>query len=80
MVCREARKLHRLTDPCPRHLGRQLEHIPAARGFDRSFSMLSAFHNHYAWEPQWERGNSYDDVSAEDERIQNLALTSCLVC
>ncbi|WVQ83443.1 hypothetical protein IAT38_005584 [Cryptococcus sp. DSM 104549] len=35
------------------HLGLEPDKSPHARGFDRSFSMLSGCHNHYAWEPQF---------------------------
>ncbi|KIY01124.1 uncharacterized protein Z520_02676 [Fonsecaea multimorphosa CBS 102226] len=35
------------------HLGLRPENNPAARGFDRSFSLLPGASNHYGWEPQF---------------------------
>ena len=45
------------------HLGMTKETIPAARGFDRSYTLLAGGASHYAWEPQFEPGNPEDDVS-----------------
>lgn len=35
------------------HLGLKADHVPSKRGFDRSFALLPACANHYAWEPQF---------------------------
>lgn len=40
------------------HLGLTPDRVPAARGFQRSFSLLKGAHNHYGWEP------AYTDRSA----------------
>lgn len=45
------------------HLGRSPDKIPAAWGFDRSYSFLHGCHNHYAWEPQFRENNKEDEVS-----------------
>lgn len=36
------------------HLGLTPDRVPAARGFERSFSLLKGAHNHYGWEPAFE--------------------------
>ncbi len=36
------------------HLGLKPEHSPAARGFNRSFSLLPPAANHFAWDPEIE--------------------------
>lgn len=36
------------------HLGLTPDRVPAARGFERSFSLLAGCHNHYGWEPTYE--------------------------
>lgn len=40
------------------HLGLEPELGPHSRGFNRSFSMLSGCHNHYAYEPQYGDGDN----------------------
>ncbi|RSM18516.1 hypothetical protein CDV31_002652 [Fusarium ambrosium] len=35
------------------HLGLTPDRVPAARGFERSFSLLKGAHNHYGWEPAY---------------------------
>ena len=38
------------------HLGLKPECNPAARGFDRAFSLLCGASNHFGWEPQFADG------------------------
>lgn len=42
------------------HLGLSPETQPKARGFNRSFSMLSGCSNHYGWEPQYGGADAKD--------------------
>lgn len=35
------------------HLGLTPDRVPAARGFEHSFSLLAGCHNHYGWEPSY---------------------------
>lgn len=35
------------------HLGLTPDRVPAARGFELSFSLLAGCHNHYGWEPTY---------------------------
>ena len=45
-----------------RHLGTTPETIPAARGFDRSYSLLPGGASHYAWEPDFADADPQDEV------------------
>ena len=45
-----------------RHLGTTPDTIPAARGFDRSYSLLPGGASHYAWEPDFANADPQDDV------------------
>lgn len=41
------------------HLGLTPDRWPHARGFERSYSLLSGAANHYGWEPQLKQGDAF---------------------
>ena len=62
------------------HLGLTPDRYPGARGFERSFSMLTGCHNHYGWEAAWEDRSQIPRTAAvlgrmyaEDDRSMALS-------
>lgn len=51
------------------HLGHTPDRVPAARGFDRSFTLLNGCHNHYGWEPVYEDRNTIPRIAAFIRRM-----------
>lgn len=51
------------------HLGHEPDRVPAARGFERSFTLLNGCHNHYGWEPVYEDRNTIPRIAAVIRRM-----------